>query len=194
MVDTLLEWLRLPGETAAAWLVEHVPAVAELFAVDDGRGRATLAITLAVLAWLAVALAVGYAVEKIRDFDRKLTSYCSGRYAEAQRQIRILRRRIASAFGRIREQKDRVEPVIGVDVVTLPQFETRLLRCFGSEGTLRALTADDIARKLKLALQPVEDGIRHLLQEHLVERAFGTDDGRETHRITQAGQIYLLER
>ena len=55
------------------------------------------------------------------------------------------------------------------------------------------LSADDIARQLKLALQPVEDGIRHLLHEHLVERAFGTDDGRETHRITQAGQIYLLE-
>ena len=193
MVDKLLEWLRLPGETAAAWLVEHVPAVAELFAVDDGRGRATLAITLAVLAWLAAALVVGYIVEKIRDFDRKVTSYVSGRYAEVQRQIRILRRRMASALGSLREQKERVEPVIGVDIVTLPQLEARLLRCFGSEGTLRSLTADDLARKLKLSLQPVEDGLRHLLHEHLVERAFGSDDGRETHRITQAGQIYLIE-
>lgn len=193
MGDRLLEWLRMPGDTAAAWLIENVPAIADIFALDDGRGRATLEITLAVLAWLAAALVVGYVVEKIRDFDRKLTSYVSGRYAEAQRQIRILRRRLASAFGRIREQKDRIEPVIGVEVVTLPQLEARLLRCFGSEGSLRALSADDIARKLKLALQPVEDGIRHLLQEHMVERAFGTDDGRETHRITQAGQIYLLE-
>jgi hypothetical protein len=193
MGDRLLEWLRMPGDTAAAWLIENVPAIADIFALDDGRGRATLEITLAVLAWLAAALVVGYVVEKIRDFDRKLTSYVSGRYAEAQRQIRILRRRLASAFGRIREQKDRIEPIIGVEVVTLPQLEARLLRCFGSEGSLRALSADDIARKLKLALQPVEDGIRHLLQEHMVERAFGTDDGRETHRITQAGQIYLLE-
>ncbi len=193
MMDTLVAWLLLPGEKAAAWLVESVPAIAELFAVDDGRGRTTLVITLAVLAWLAALLVLGYIVEKIRDFDRKLTSYVSGRYAEAQRQIRILRRRFASAFGRIREQKERVEPVIGVDVVTLPQIEARLLRCFGSEGTLRALSSDDLARKLKLSLQPVEDGIRHLHNEHLVERAFGTDDGRETHRITQAGQIYLLE-
>ena len=193
MLNTLLEWLRRPGEIAASWLIERVPAIAELFAVDDGRGRATLAITLAVLAWLAAVLVVGFIVEKIRDFDRRLTSYVTGRYAEAKRQIRILRRRFASAFGKIRERKDRVEPVIGVDVVTLPQLEARLLRCFGSEGALRALTADDIARKLKLALQPVEDGIRHLLQEHLVERAFGTDDGRDTLRITQAGQIYLIE-
>jgi DNA-binding MarR family transcriptional regulator len=193
MLDTLLEWLLLPGEKATAWLIGSVPSVAELFAVDDGRGRATLVIALSVLAWLAAVLVVGYIVEKIRDFDRKLTSYCAGRYAEAQCQIRILRRRIASSFGRIREQKDRVEPVIGVDVIKLPQLEARLLRCFGSEGTLRSLTADDVARKLKLALQPVEDGIKHLLQEHLVERAFGSDDGRETHRITQAGQIYLLE-
>jgi len=193
MLNALLEGLRRPGDIAAAWLIERVPAIAELFAVDDGRGRATLAITLSVLAWLAAVLVVGFVVEKIRDFDRKLTSYFSGRYAEAERQVRILRRRLASAFGQIREQKERVEPVIGVDVVTLPQLEARLLRCFGSEGTLRALSADDIARKLKLALTPVEDGIRHLLQEHLVERAFGSDDGRETHRITQAGQIYLLE-
>ena len=193
MGNKILEILRLPGETAAAWLIEKVPAVADAFALDDGRGRATLAITLAVLAWLAAALVLAYVVEKIRDIDRKLTSYVSGRYAEAQRQLRIQRRRIASAFGRIREQKDRVEPVIGVDVITLPQLESRLLRCFGSEGSLRALTADDIARKLKLALQPVEAGIKRLLQEHLVERAFGTEDGRETHRITQAGQIYLLE-
>jgi DNA-binding MarR family transcriptional regulator len=193
MLDTLLEWLRRPGDIGAAWLIENVPAVAELFALDDGRGRATLAITLAVLAWLALVLLAGFIVEKVRDLDRKLTSYVSGRYTEARRQIRILRRRIASAFGRIRERQDRVEPVIGVDVVTLPQLEARLLRCFGSEGSLRAMTADDIARKLKLTLQPVEAGIKHLLQEHLVERAFGTEDGRETHRITQAGQIYLLE-
>lgn len=193
MTDTLLEWLQLPGETATAWLIEHVSFVTDIFALDDGRGRATLAITLSVLAWVAVALVIGFIVEKIRDLDRKLTSYVSGRYIEARTQLRILRRRIASAFGKLREKKDRVEPVISVDVVRLPQLEARLLRCFGSEGTLRALSADDIARQLKLALQPVENGIRHLLQKHLVERAFGTDDGRETHRITQAGQIYLLE-
>jgi DNA-binding MarR family transcriptional regulator len=193
MTDTLLEWLQLPGETATAWLIEHVSFVTDIFALDDGRGRATLAITLSVLTWIAVALLIGFIVEKIRDLDRKLTSYVSGRYTEARTQLRILRRRIASAFGTLREKQDRVEPVIGVDIVRLPQLEARLLRCFGSEGTLRALSADDIARQLKLALQPVENGIRHLLQEHLVERAFGTDDGRETHRITQAGQIYLLE-
>ena len=193
MVDTLLDWLRLPGEAATAWLIGHVPAVAELLAVDDGRGRATLVITLSVLTWLAAVLLAGFIVEKIRDIDRKLTSYVTGRYAESKRQIRILRRRIASYFGALRERKDRVEPVIGVGVITLPQLEARLLRCFGSEGTLRSLSADDIARQLKLSLQPVEAGIRHLLDQHLVERAFGSDEGRETHRITQAGQIYLLE-
>jgi DNA-binding MarR family transcriptional regulator len=193
MKDTLLEWLRLPGETAAGWLVGHAPSAAGFLGVADGTGRSTLAIALAILSWLAAALAIGYIIEKIRDIDRKLTSYVTGRYTEAHRQLRILRRRIASFFGTLREQKNRVEPVIGVDVVVLPQLEARLLRCFGKDGTERSLSADDIARRLKVSLQQVEAGLRHLLQEHLVERAFGTDEGRDTHRITRAGQIYLLE-
>ena len=70
MTDTLLEWLNLPGETAAAWLIEHVSFVAEIFALDDGRGRATLVITISVLAWIAVALLVPVAL--LNYLDRQM--------------------------------------------------------------------------------------------------------------------------
>jgi DNA-binding MarR family transcriptional regulator len=191
MVDTLLEWLNLPGETAAAWLVLHAPSVAGIARVAEGSGRITLVVTISVLCWLFALLLLAFVVEKIRDLDRRTTSYLSGRYAEAKRQLRILRRRIVSAIGLMKEQH--ATPAIVVSTIDLPQLEARVLRCFGSEGAKSGILADEIASKLKLTLLQVEAVLRHLLQEHLVERGSAASPGREAHRITQAGQIYLLE-
>jgi hypothetical protein len=191
-VDALLNVLRLPGETATAWLGTHTPGFAEFLRIDDGTNQATLVITLSVLAWIAAALLLGFIIEKIRDFDRTVTSYLSGRYAEAGRQLRILRRRLASAIGAIREREQ--APTIAVTEINLERHAATVLRCYGSAGDLRSLSASDVATRLKLSLREVEQVLRGLMEHQLVERAFGTDEGREGHRITQAGQIYLLER
>jgi hypothetical protein len=191
MLDTLLDWLRLPGETAAAWLALHAPSVAGIAGVADGTGRTALAVTLSVLCWLFVLLLLAFVIEKIRDFDRRTTSYLSGRYAEAKRQLRILRRRIASAIGLMKEQH--ATPAIVVSTIDLPQLEARVLRCYGSDNAKSGMLADEIAARLKLTLQQVEGVLRLLLQEHLVERGSAAGPGHEAHRITQAGQIYLLE-
>ena len=191
----MLELFRLPGETATAWFSAFAPDIVERLGIADGAGRATAVMTVSILAWLAVVLLVGFIVEKIRDIDRKLTSYVSGRYAESLRQIRILRRRLASAIGALRERRSAASEASGIAVteLALPQIHSRILRCLGGAGDGRGMAAIDVAARLKLTSHQVEGVMRRLLQEHLVERSFGTDEGLETHRITRAGQIYLLE-
>lgn len=192
-MDALLEWLRLPGTTATAWLGGTAPALADWLGLGpEGANQATIATTIAALSWILLVLLIGYLIECTRNVDRQLTSYVSGRYAEGRRLLRVLRRRIQSTIGQMRQRAR--EPDIAVAAVELGQLEAAVLRCYGSAGELRTLASDEIASRLRISLKQVEIVIRRLMENQLVERAFATDEGRHTHRITRAGQIFLIER
>ena len=193
MLEALLEWLEWPGETVTGGLARYLPAAADfLRAGPGGANEATLSITISALSWITLLLLVAYLIEVLRNVDRKMTSYVSGRYAESGRLFRVLGRRIRSAIGQWRER--RREPDIAVSEIELERLEATVLRCYGAAGELRVLAVDEVAERLRVSLRQVELVIRRLMEHHLLERAFATDEGRDTHRITQAGQIYLIER
>jgi len=193
IVDTLFEWFLLPGATVTAWLGEHAPAIADFLRLgSDGANQTTISTTVSVVSSVLLVLLLGYLLEVFRNLDRHLTSYVSGRYAECRRLLRILRRRIQSRIGLMRQRAR--EPEIIVSEIELERLEASVLRCYGGAGELHVLAANEIAARLRVSKRQVEKVIGRLMDHHLVERAFGTDQGREAHRITRAGQIYLIER
>jgi DNA-binding transcriptional ArsR family regulator len=192
MLDSLLNWLRLPGDALADWLTTDWPSVAGLIGLAEPGRHATIVLSVSALTWLTAIIVVSIAFNAVRDADRAMTAYVASRYADARRLLRILRRRITSSLGQWRQRQQ--EPDFAVAAVELEQMEARVLRCYAGAGELRAVAPDEVASRLGLSERVVERVLRALQEHHLVERAFGRDEGKEAHRITRAGQIYLLEQ
>jgi DNA-binding MarR family transcriptional regulator len=190
-VDTLLSLLLLPGTAAVDWLARHAPAAAKLLALGETGG--TITIIVSVLAWLALLILLGVVLESIGKLDRTLTAWVSGFFGEIRRQLRILRRRIVSTIGQYRQRRQAKSLAIDVAEITLERIETAVLRCHAGVGEIRVMAMADVAGVLRVPQSQVSKALVRLREYHLVERAFGTDEGREGHHITRAGQIYLIE-
>jgi len=183
----------LPGDAAIAALAAYAPPIASFLELGPDDFGGTVSISISVLAWLIALILVGLAVNLVRNFDQALTHWLVSRYRDAQRAIRILRRRFTSWLGLLRQRRQARSPSIIVGDLKLEAFDASVLRCYANAGEVNILAATDIAERLRVSLRQVQAALRRLTEFHLVERAFGTDEGREGHHITRAGQIYLLE-
>lgn len=194
-VSDTVEWawyvLTLPGDAVISLLIRHAAPVAGFFEIGPRDLGGALSICLSVLFWLCAIIALSSTLNAIRDFDRWLTSWFTGHLQECLRLSRIARRRLVSWIGRLRERRQQASQRVAVD---LDNFDSAVLRCYASVGDMRVLAAAEVADALKTSVNHVQSALRRLGEYRLVEPAFGTDEGRDAHQITQAGQIYLLER
>ena len=133
-------------------------------------------------------------VNTIRNIDHWMTAHIARVGKEGIRRLRVGRRRLTSWIGMLRRRRQLRNEEIVVAEVDLEGFDTAVLRCYGSAGEMRVLSATEVANSLKTSLRHVQVALRRLVEYRFVEPAFGTDGGREAHQITRAGQIYLLER
>lgn len=187
-------WLLFPGDAAIALVMRYAPAAAEFFELGRDDFGGTVSLCLSAIFWLVSLLAISLAFNAIRNLDRRLTSWCTGRIDAARLALRVARRRVSAAIGERRRRRESREEIIAVAEVDIETFDAAVLRCYGSAGEMRVLAAEDVAHSLRCSLRKVQAALRRLRDFQLVENAFGTDQGREGHQITRAGQIYLLER
>jgi DNA-binding MarR family transcriptional regulator len=185
--------LYLPGDTAIDLLIRNAPALADRLGIGRDDIGGVISLSVSIGAWIVIVIFIGLIVSAIRDFDRALTAYLSSRYGEAKRLLRIQRRKLTSWIGLLRHRRRLKSPGLDVAEVELGKLEAAVLRCHAGVDELHVMAADEVARRLKLSVQQVRKALRSLLEQHLIERSFGTDEGREGHRITRAGQIYLIE-
>lgn len=182
----------LPGDLALHYLATYAPGVAAFLELDRGDYGGAFAIWASAMIWLLALLAAGVLLNALRNLDRNLTAYLAGRYAEACRVLRVLRRRCAAwatDFMRRRERGDaglRIEPVI------LEQIERGVLRCLTNIDDGAVLTLEEVAARLKSSAREVKAAVGRLIELQLIEPGRDGFDKREGHRITPAGQMYLL--
>jgi hypothetical protein len=179
----------LPGDTLLFLLVEYAPDVASFFAVGPDSDGGSLSMVLSITAWLIIFIVISL----IRDFDRALTANLSLRYREVERQLRVLRRMVSSRIGLIWHKHHSKTPTLHVAGIELSELEIDVLRCYSAADEFRVVAAEDIAATLEVPRRQVRTALRRLTQLHLIQPSFSTDEGREGHVITKAGQLYLLE-
>lgn len=197
-IADLWAWLEhllfLPGDVVLSLVLTHAPALAAFFELNADHYGTPVTKFLSVAIWLAGFVLIGMVINAFRNLDRVLTSYVSGRYQELRRQLRVLRRKLTSRIGMLRQRRRARATAVTVDAVALERLETAVLRCHANVDDFAVLTADEVAAALRLPVRQVHAALRRLIELCLVERSFGTDEGREGHRITQAGQIYLIDQ
>lgn len=197
-IDDVGAWawhlLFLPGDALLSLVIVHAPAIARFLELGNDDYGGTVSRVLAVVFWLVAYLAIALVINAIRNIDRTVTSWLSGRYTALRRELRVLRRRFTSWVGLMRSRRREQSEAIAVVEIELEALEARVLRCFANAGEMRVLAAAEVAESLKLTLRQAQAVIGRLIDFRLVERALGTDAGRDGHHITRAGQIYLLER
>lgn len=191
--DWIMYLLTVPGDTVLSLLMQYAPPIATFLELKPEDLGGTLSLAISSTLWLIAMIALITIVSAIRSFDRWLSAHLGAIGKEWLRRLRVCRRRVAGWFGQLRRRHQSEDENIIVAEVDLEHFDTDVLRCYGSAGEMRILSATEVANSLKTSLRHVQVALRRLCEYHFVEPAFGTDNGREAHQITRAGQIYLIE-
>jgi hypothetical protein len=164
--ELAIAWLLFPGDAAIDLLLRYAPAVTEFFELGRNDLGGPVSLCLSAIFWFIALVAITLVVNAIRNLDRRMTAWCTGRIEAGRTALRVVWRRLSCWIGQMRRRRE----------------------------AKKELAAEDVATSLRCSLRNVKSALRTLLDYRLVEPAFGTDQGREGHQITRAGQIYLLER
>jgi hypothetical protein len=187
----LFDIFILPGDVVVHLLVTYAPSVATLFKLGRDDLGGTLSITVAVLAWLAAIMVTGTALSKLRELDRRLTDHVAAGYREIQRLIRVLKRRIATSFAARSTAKTNDEDLV-VDAIALEGVETAVLRCLACIDDGAVLSTDDIAAQIRRPQREVMSIVQRLIELEMIKPGFDSFSNKDGHRISTAGQMYLL--
>ncbi|HMB72325.1 MAG TPA: hypothetical protein VKQ06_02050 [Gammaproteobacteria bacterium] len=185
--------LFIPGDMAIDLLIA-VPALAALLELGPDSYGGVASTTISVMFWIAVAIAIGAICHAVRDFDRAVTAFIVRRWQDFTRSLRVARRVLVSRVGlyiqrrRIRAQR------MDVGELELQKFEAAVLRCYSSLSDERTLAANDVARMLRVSVRNTQKALLNLAKLRLVQPVFESHDSHPAYQITQAGQIFLLER
>ncbi|HMB73118.1 MAG TPA: hypothetical protein VKQ06_06075 [Gammaproteobacteria bacterium] len=184
----LLDILLVPGDGLVSLLVTYAPGIATFLELDASSGGGVFAILSSILLWIAALIIALTAINFVREFDRRVTSWIGGRYADLLRWCRVLRRRIVTTLARSRRAGNDVL----VESLNLPKTETVALRCLAGLEDGAVMTLDELAARLNCPKRATRNVIARLTDLGLIEN--GTD--RLTRgtglRIATAGQMYLL--
>lgn len=187
----LIEILLFPGDGFIYLMLNHAPAAADFFGLDPSDYGGGLAMWLAALIWLAGIIVGGTVINFVRELDKRATAWIVGRYLRARSRLRALRRRLVSMFS-TRGRRRRGNDGFSVDMVTLANTETLVLRCLSNIDDGAVMTLDEIASKVDRTKREVKLVVKKLMDLDFVETGADEYLRKKGHRIATAGQIYLL--
>ena len=185
--------LFLPGDLAIDWLLA-VPTLASFLDLGPASHGGVASKTVSILFWIAVLVICGTAWSKLRDIDRALTAWITRQGQAGLRLFRVQRRLLASWIGyQLQRRRQRNEQVV-VAQLDLPQLESKVLSCYASLEEERTLAATDVGSILRVSTRKVQNALLTLVKYRLLQLVDGVDETVPAYQITQAGQVYLLER
>jgi DNA-binding MarR family transcriptional regulator len=155
------------------------------------HGRIVSGLVSAVIWIVAIALLVAI-WRFIRDLDRALTAAIVRLYAELQRAVRVVGRRVRLALRSYAlEREQRLARPEVAEMPALSGVQLEILQHLAALPPGHLLTPADIANTLGMRLSDVERAAGVLKKLSLVERTFGAGDGEDGYRLTRAGAVLL---
>lgn len=187
----LMEILLLPGNGFISLLLNHAPAVADFFELNDSHYDGAVAMWLSALIWLAGIVLGGAIVSFVREIDNRATAWIRRRYLDLKSRLSALRRRLVSGIS-ARWRSRSSNNGFSVDMITLANTETLVLRCLSTIDDGAVMTLDEIAARLDRPRREVRTLVKKLTDLEFVEIGADKYLKKKGHRIATAGQMYLL--
>jgi DNA-binding MarR family transcriptional regulator len=161
----------------------------QLLSVSPGSVQSGL---ISAVVWVGAIVLIVATYRFIRHLDRTLTAFVVRLYAESQRAVRVVARRLGIA---VRSYAlERQARSVRTEVAELPALTALQLEVLRTHAGLPAghlLTPSDVASALDMRLADVERTLGGLKKLSLVERSFGAGDGEDGYRLTRAGEVLL---
>lgn len=189
----LLHMLFLPGDVAIDLLIA-MPAVAGLLHLGPDSYGGVASRTLSIMFWIAVLIVIATIYNALRDLDRAVTACVVRQWEELRRVLRITRRIFVSWIGLQLQRRRARRQHMDVAELELQKLEAAVLSCYAGLGEERVLAATDVARILRVPLRSTQQAQSSLVKYRLLQPVFETSGRNPTYQITQAGQIYMMER
>jgi len=186
-------WIRdtyfAPGDWLLGLLQQHAPGLTDQLALASATAGSPAAALLSGFAWLAVLLVLVLALRSLWRIVIRVRNMLSAlRIAVTARVnafMRALRRILAwRPFSSGKTGNAQADIAISDADIAVLRTQSRLQPGY-------VLTAPEISNVIRLRPSQVEAILEKLAGLQLVEFAFGSLDGYDGYRITQAGRMYL---
>jgi hypothetical protein len=190
VIDTAYVVFMAPGNWLASSLIEYSPSLAEVLGIASGESAGIAPLVLTIFTWMTVALLVRklqYSVQRLAKAVGTLLMRIRFRTLIALRGCKTMLQ--AELAKRMRWKKSGDAPV--ANEFKLSRLDMMVLYRAKAGGPGFALSAAELADRLKLRPAQIQESLEKLSRHKLLDYTLSTTDGFENYRLNDTG-AYIL--
>ena len=184
----------VPGDWLIWTIASYAPPVAGFLELGPSAYGGILSGFVSAFAWLAALLLLIIVYGSIRDFDRALTSLIVRGYNESRRRIRVGTALLGYRLRSLRRRPPKPADVVISQEIDLTAEELAVLQLYADLQSGYVLSESEIAGRLELRRNQVEQALARLRKLGMLETTLGGSEGENAYRLTGAGRGLLVHR
>jgi len=190
VVDTAYAVFMTPGEWLVSNLIEHTPSLAASIGISNDKSAEITALILTVLSWLIAALLIRKLLYPLRRLTKAIGAVINRLRYRIFIALHGYGTKLADELENLTESSDSDEAQ-AEDKFSLNRLDMIILHLANSGGPGFTLSAPELADRLNLRPDQIQQSLDKLGQNKLLNFALGTTDGYETYRLNETGSYIL---
>lgn len=158
--------------------------------IMDGDRSLELLVTVSLVAWLLVALAVLYVVHLIKTAARNVTARIRTAVFRISRAARRLKTTLVLKFRGLLPQRT-TRNTDETSMVEFDDLDLAVLRSAAARGPGFTTSAPEIAEELTLRPAQIQRSLDKLRKNKMLEYVIGSTDGFENYRLSRLGNAFM---
>lgn len=200
-MDRLLETLRsfvdrayavfmTPGEWLASNLIEHAPSLAASIGISRDESAGLAALILTILSWSIAVLLSRNLLYPLRSLAKAIGTVIDRLRYRTFIGLHGCRTRVAGRFESLTGSSDS-DDAQAQEEFKINRLDMIILHVAKSGGPGFTLSAPELADRLNLRPDQIQESLDKLGRNKLLDFVLGTTNGYETYRLNETGSHIL---
>lgn len=189
-VETAYAVFMTPGEWLVSILIGHAPSFAASIGISNDQSAGLAALILTILSWLIAALFIRKLLYPLRRLANAIVAVINRLRYRTFIALHGYGTKLADGFESLTGSSDPDEAQ-AEEKFSLNRLDMIILHLAKTGGPGFTLSATELAARLNLRPDQIQQSLDKLGRNKLLDFALGTTDGYETYRLNQAGSYIL---
>lgn len=188
VIDTVYVVLMAPGEWLASKSIEHAPSFAASLGISAEDSTVLAPLILSILSWTIVALLIRQLLYPLRGLVKTIGAMIMRLKFRTLIALRSCAKRLGlERFMWWTDSGPETEPT----KLSLNRLDLMVLELAEAAGPGFALSAPELADRMNLRPDQIQQCLDKLNQDNLLDFTLVTTDGNESYRLNDTGSYVL---